>query len=154
MLCLFLSSCIHFKIGNSKTVKSADMEWVAPAPPFLLFAHSDFDRSWQSNKTGNVIALFSDCSSKSDRPLDLAITDVAKGFDRLQKTDQETLFYNGREAVSASLQGFIDGINVTMELIVFNKNKCFYRVSYSGVTNRINDERSYFEKFKQDFKAP
>lgn len=150
----FCLGCIHFKLGDSSPLRASNTEYKEPTKPFILFKDSDADKSWQSNVTGNVIALFSDCSKSSDKPLNLAINEVAKGFDRLETNKQKTFFYNGREAVYGEFRGHIDGIKVSMETLVFNKNKCFFQLSYSGVSNQFDKEKPFFDQFQQDFKAP
>lgn len=150
----FHLSCIHLKFGDSAPVKASNIEFQEPIRPFLLFKDTEADKSWQSNQTGNVIALFSDCSKNSDKPLNLAILEISKGFDRIEDKQQSTLFYNGREAVYGIFRGYIDGIKVSMESLVFNKNQCFYQLTYSGITNQFAKEKNVFEQFKKDFVAP
>lgn len=152
--CLFQVGCIHLKFGDSTPQKAANTEYKEPSRPFILFKDTDADKSWQSNQTGNVIALFSDCSKSSDKPLNLAISETSKGFDRLEENTQKVIFYNGREAIYGHFKGHIDGIKVSMESLVFNKNQCFYQLTYSGVSNQFEKEKNHFEQFKKDFVAP
>lgn len=149
-----LSGCIHFNVGVPSPLKAANLDYHEPQKPFILFKDTDADKSWQSNVTGNVIALFTDCSVTSDRPLTMAIAEISKGFDRIDNTKQNTVFYNGREAIVAEFKGHIDGIKVSMESLVFNKNKCFYQLTFSGLSNQFERERPNFEDFKKEFKAP
>lgn len=151
---LFNASCISLKLGDNSPLKATNTDFEEPAKPFILFKDSEADKSWQSNQTGNIIALFSDCSKKSDRPLNIAINEIAKGFDRIEVQDQKTIFYNGREAIYGEFKGRIDGIKVSMESLIFNKNQCFYQLTYSGVANQFEREKAHFEQFKKDFKAP
>ncbi len=154
LLLSFQVSCIHLKFGDSAPLKASDIEFKEPPKPFILFKDSDADKSWQSNLTGNVIALYSDCSKSSDKPLNLAFSEIGKGFDRLEVSTQKVIFYNGREAIYGQFRGHIDGIKVSMESLVFNKNKCFYQLSYSGVSSQFEKEKKHFEQFQKDFNAP
>ena len=142
------------KFGDVTPLKASNVDFEEPSRPFMLFKESEADKSWQSSQTGNVIALFSDCSKKADRPLNLAISEISKGFDRLESNTQKVIFYNGREAVYGHFKGYIDGIKVSLESLVFNKNQCFYQLTYSGVANQFEKELKHFEQFKKDFKAP
>ncbi len=151
---LFQTGCIHFTVGDSTPQKASDFQYTEPSSPFVSMKKSDADLSWQSKKTGNIIALFSDCSKTSDKPLQLAFNDLLKSFDRLDNHKEETVFYNHREALQVELNGVIDGIAVFMNSILFNKNQCFYQISYSGLTQEKLSEASLFEKFKMEFKAP
>lgn len=148
------AGCVSLKFGETAPVHATNIEYQEPGRPFIVFKDSEADKSWQSNQTGNVIALFSDCSKNSDKPLNIAVTEMAKGFDRLELNKQNMLHYNGREAVYSQFLGYIDGIKVSMEGLVFNKNQCFYQLTYSGVSNQFEKEKKYFEQFKKDFKAP
>lgn len=149
-----LTSCIHFKIGDSEPQKALDISFKEPSSPFIPTENIDADRVWQSKTTGNMIAIISNCSKNSDKPLSLAYQEIAKGFDRLESDKQESLFFNGREALRGSFQGTIDGIAVSMETLQFNKNQCFYQLTYSGVTQNFKNELQHFEQFIQEFKAP
>lgn len=151
---LSVAGCIHLNLGESSPLKASNLEYIEPSRPFILFKDTDADKSWQSNVTGNVIALFSDCSRNSDRPLNQAIGEISKGFDRLETSKQNVIFFNGREAIYGEFKGHIDGIKVSMESLVFNKNKCFYQLTFSGVSNQLDREKNIFEQFKKDFKAP
>lgn len=151
---LSLASCIHFKIGDSEPQKALDISFKDPSSPFKPTENIDTDRAWQSKNTGNMIAIISNCSKNSDKPLGLAYQEIAKGFDRLEADKQQSLFFNGREALRGSFQGTIDGIEVSMETLQFNKNQCFYQLTYSGVTKNFKNELQNFEQFIQEFKAP
>lgn len=151
---LQLLGCIHLNLSAPSPLKANDLEFKEPKKPFILFKDTEFDKSWQSNTTGNVIALFTDCTANSDRPLTKSILELAKGFDRIESTKQSTIFFNGRESIQGEFKGHIDGIKVSMEGIVFNKNKCFYQLTYSGVSNQFEKDRVVFEEFKKDFRAP
>lgn len=153
-LILFSTGCIHFLVGDSSPQKANDLVFEIPSKPFTSLKSDDADHSWQSKDTGNIIAFYSDCSKSSDKPLSLAINEILKGFDRIEEQNQASLFYNNREAMKISLTGYIDGIAVAMESLVFNKNQCFYQISFSGVSNQFQKELVVFEKFKEGFKAP
>ena len=149
-----VSGCISIKLDDSGPLKASGLSFSSPSRPFILYKDMDADKSWQSNLTGNVIALFSDCSRSSDRPLNQAIDEIAKGFDRIENKKNNLLFYNGREAIYGEFKGYIDGIKVSMESLVFNKNKCFYQLTYSGVSSQFDKEKAFFEEFKKGFRAP
>lgn len=149
-----LSRCIHFKIGDSEPQKALDIAFKNPPSPFIPTENIDADRVWQSKSSGNMIAIISNCSKNSDKPLYLAYQEIAKGFDRLESDKQESLFFNGREALRGSFQGTIDGIAVSMETLLFNKNQCFYQLTYSGVTQNFKNELQHFEQFIKEFRAP
>jgi hypothetical protein len=147
-------NCINLKLGDATPQRAADIEFIEPKGPYVLFKDTEADKSWQSNQTGNVIAMFSDCSKGSDKALTLALKEISKGFDRLEENSSKTFFYNGREALYGHFRGHIDGIKVSMESLVFNKNKCFYQLSFSGVTTQYDREKEFFEKFVKEFRAP
>jgi len=146
--------CIHFKLGESEPQKSLNISFKEPLSPFVISKNTDADQAWESNKTGNIIAITSNCSKNSDKSLNFAFQEIAKGFDRVDSSNQTSLFFNGREALRGSVSGTIDGISVSMETLQFNKNQCFYQLTYSGVSKNFESEQHYFEQFLKDFKAP
>jgi len=147
-------SCIHFNIGNSEPEKAKDIDYKSPPSPYERIKNSDTDYAWQSRKTGNMIAISSNCSKNSDKSLQQAFQDVSKGFDRTEDIKQEPFFYNGREALRGIVKGSIDGIAATIDVVLLNKNQCFYQLTYSGVSNQFSEEKNIFENFIKDFKAP
>lgn len=155
---LFISlntiGCIHFSIGEPTPQKASNVIFNDPLFPFEIMKKSEADQSWQSTKTGNIISLFSDCSKTSDKSLSLAFNELLKSFDKIEHQKRETTFYNNRESLSVELVGFIDGIEVFMASTLFNKNQCFYQLSYSGLANEKQTEISFYETFLKDFKAP
>lgn len=151
---LTLSGCIHFKIGDSHPQKASDIFYIDPPVPFVLAKNMNADMAWQSTTTGNMIAVISNCSKNSDQSLSYAFLEISKGFDRLDSSQQELFFFNGRQALKGQLRGTIDGIAVSMESLQFNKNQCFYQLTYSGLAQHFESEQNYFEQFKKEFKAP
>lgn len=149
-----LTSCISFKLGDSEPQKALDISFKEPSSPFVPTKNSDADQAWQSKSTGNIIAIISNCSKNSDKSLSIAYHEIAKGFDRLDSDKQESIFFNGREALRGSFQGTIDGIAVSMETLQYNKNQCFYQLTYSGISQNFKNELQHFEQFMKEFKAP
>lgn len=153
-LILPLMSCISFKLGDAEPQKAINIAFKEPSSPFALTKNSEADQAWQSKSTGNIIAIISKCSKNSDKPLNIAYQEIAKGFDRVDSDKQESIFFNGREALRGSFQGTIDGIAMSMETLQFNKNQCFYQLTYSGLSQNFKNELPHFEQFIKEFKAP
>jgi len=153
ILSLLLGSCVSVQLPGGKVTPAKGVEYTDPSSPFKDFKASNADKAWISEKTGNTISYLSECGGSNEPSLQQiesdslsAITDVT--------VDSHELMFNGRAARQSVSRGKIDGVPVKMELLVFKKNGCNYTLSYGGVEKQFETEQKYFEKFKENFKAP
>ena len=143
-------------LGGSDEVveKSTNYKFQEPPAPFKRYEGSAADRAWQSEKTGNTIAIHSMCQKYDDVKLDLLADNILAGVDNLNILQREKLKFDGREAERILADGKTDGIPVSVDILVLKKNNCTYDLVYAGRKSNFQRESSYFADFIKRFTAP
>ncbi|PIS10958.1 MAG: hypothetical protein COT73_06520 [Bdellovibrio sp. CG10_big_fil_rev_8_21_14_0_10_47_8] len=115
---------------------------------------SGADISWQNPKSGNTIAIISECSEMKDPALSDLENDAAQAFSaaKVVQTTKET--FSDREALRSQIQGTVDGIAVKMDILTFKKNSCNYSVTFMGRLRLFDLDHSAFEQFLKGFSVP
>ena len=152
---LFSSACITVRLGKDADGKHAEgVHYVEPASPFQKDPRDEVDAAWKNPKNGNVISFLSDCSDKSDPPLDQVVQGTLSGLNNLHMDSQESPTVQGRAARRALASGTVDGVPSMIDLLVFKRNMCIYILSYVGVKKSFPENRAQFEQFLSGFVAP
>lgn len=147
------ASCVSVNLPTTTGKKADGVAATAPGAPFRELA-SSADKAWISDKTGNTISFISECGSKADPSLQQLRDESMNALVNPKISGEKTFSYNGREALEATGSGTVDGVAVTLRLVLLKKNGCQYTLSYGGVSNGFETETSYFTKFVEGFKAP
>lgn len=147
------TSCVSVNLPTTTGKKADGVAATAPAAPFHDMA-SSADKAWISEKTGNTISYISECGSKADPSLQQLRDESMNALVNAKISDEKTFAYNGREALEATGSGTVDGVAVTLRLVVLKKNGCQYTLSYGGVSKGFEAETSHFKNFVEGFKAP
>ena len=152
LILFFLTACVSVNIGKSKTIKSDQMQFQSPNKIFEKITTSEFDLAWRNQKTGNTIAVLSECGHSNNYNLNQLTTSALSALNNLKLIEEKELIYNDRAAIETMATGWIDGISVKMKTIVLQKNACDYTVSYLGVEKNFDQNLSDFNSFLSDFK--
>lgn len=147
-------SCVSVQLPPAKGTKSDNVKFETPQTPFVEIKSENADRAWLSQSTANTISYLSDCNNSQDPSLDQLMAESVSVLSKLKITNEEKIIYNAREAAKASVQGEVDGVPVHMDILIFKKNSCNYSLLYSGVINKVSEEKLQFENFLRSFKAP
>lgn len=150
----FTIGCVSIQMPPNKGIKATEIEFVAPAEPFTEIKSESMDRAWLSSKTANTISFISDCNNPSDPSLEQIQNETWAVMTKLNVVDSKNFIYNGREAISTTAIGEVDGVPVQMQVLVFKKNNCSYTLNYGGVSKYFDSEIEYFNSFIKKFKAP
>lgn len=153
-ICFCMSACVSVNVGTGKTSKASDVDFTEPSASFRNVKVADTDEAWQSSTTGNSISYISECGPSSDLSLEAIQQDSLSGLNNRDILDSKEVDYNGRAALRTLASGKTDGIDVKVDLMIFKKNGCSYTLSYIGVANEFESERSVFNKFLEGFRAP
>jgi hypothetical protein len=150
---LAMGACVSVKIPSGTGTQAKDVKYADPADPFKEIKVMTGDRTWLSEKTGNTISFISDCNGSADPSLQQLAGESLAVLDKLKVLNTQNFNFNGREALRTQAQGEVDGVMVKTELVVFKKNGCNFTLSYGGVAKTFENEKSYFDKFIENFKA-
>ncbi len=151
---IFISGCVSVQLPGAVAKKATGIIYVEPTKPFESIKSDGADKVWLSKKTANTIAYLTECESPNDPGLKQLESEYLNALGKLEITKSETSTFNGRESLSTSANGEIDGINVQVKLLIFKKNNCNYTLSYSGVKKKFDSELKYFDQFVESFKVP
>lgn len=64
------------------------------------------------------------------------------------------VLFNGRQGLMIFSEGFVDGVPIKMQVLVFKRNACNYTLTYAGVAKNFSQEVSHFEQFLKSFTTP
>ncbi len=149
------SGCAILGVGeDDAAVKSFSYKSNAPEKPFQKINMSTADAVWQSDKTGNTIAVNSLCRKYQEVSLEHLKENILSGIDDLKIEQSQTTTFDGRDAERVTVSGKTDGIPVSVSVLTYKKNGCTYDLAYIARANNFDKEVSYFEKFLTGFHVP
>ncbi len=155
LACTFvgLVGCVSVNVGPQKPEIAKHVGISEPKAPFKKTKIEGFDRSWKSDSTGNSLGYISECNA-SDASLNQLELDALSVLQtsRVQKTQE--LEFNGRGARESWVEGTVDGVKISMVILVFKKNGCQYTLSMVGPQSKFAQEVSAFQEFKAGFVVP
>lgn len=137
--------CVSVELPQSKVIPSKSLKFVAPAQPFLELTIADVQFAWKSTSTANIITLQSDCSPEGDMTLESMEAEAKSAFDRASTVTTKDFFFLERRARRTSVEGDMDGVRLAMEIFVFKKDGCRYKITFSG--RSTPSEMAIFDKF-------
>jgi hypothetical protein len=152
-LLLPLTACVSVNLGPSGHEKAKDYKFEKPAKPFGEIETENADLAWQSSKTGNTIALISECS-KADPTLESIRDEILSAITDVKTLQSTELNYNRRKALRTIAQGNVDGVGIQIETLVFKKNECQFSLSYVGRDTLFTNEKQSFDRFTESFVVP
>lgn len=147
------TGCISVKLpGQQDVVRSSAVK--------VSFNQTDYeklnvkwaDQAWKHKKTGAVISYLSSCDA--DPQLESLFQEAFSAFDQFEIKDQRELTFNKRRALEGSANGMIDGVPVTLEILVFKKDDCYYTLSHSVQPTDFVTSHEDFKSFKNNFQVP
>ncbi len=109
--------------------------------------------AWQNQKSGNTIAVLSECSETHDPTLSDLEEDMSQALTEPKITKTEALTFEGREALRSIIEGKVDGVPVKVDVLTFKKNSCSYTLTYMGRSQGFDKDHQAFENFLKGFKV-
>lgn len=153
-LMLIVSACVSVDFKPKAPRKSEDYRVTEPAKPFEKMKSDQADHAWQNPKTGNTIAVLSECSESRDPSLSSLEGETIQALHNLKILKTEELTFSSREARRSLVEGTMDGIAVKMDVFTFKKNSCSYTLTRVGRAKSFDKDQSAFEKFLKGFQVP
>lgn len=149
-----LSGCVSVELGSNKTQKAVGVKLSAPTAPFQKSTGDNVDAIWRNAGNANAISFISDCGDTSDPSLQSIEQGVLSGLYPYSYQSQKDLQFEGRAARRIQVEGQVDGVKSTVELLIFKRNSCIYILSYVGLAQHHSENQQQFEDFIQGFHAP
>jgi hypothetical protein len=148
------TACVSVNVKPA-TPKHADhLAYTAPPAPFAeQDSNGSADKVWQSQKTGNTIAVLSECKTEDTR-LEYLEKDTINAMTDPKVEATSRFTYNEREAIQTTATGLMDGIGIEMKVVTFKKNGCDFVLTYVGRSTSFARELDAFDDFLKGFKAP
>jgi len=151
---LFNVGCVSVNIKPKTLKHSTEYKYQAPASIFQKLENDQTDLAWQNQKSGNTIAVLSECSDVRDPSLADLEAETSQALNEPQVLKTQNLNFEDREALRSLIEGKLDGISVKMDVLTFKKNSCSYTLTYMGRSQGFEKDLATFESFIQGFKVP
>lgn len=142
-----IQGCALLGSDDDTPTKSKSIRFQAPESPFQKLSVSSADAVWQSSKTGNTISMNSTCQKYENLPLDTLRENILAGIEDLKIQQKQEIQFNQRKAQRVSASGSMDGVPVSIDLLVMNKDSCTYDFTFIGRKKSQEKEAQIFEKF-------
>ncbi|MFB1483655.1 hypothetical protein [Corallococcus sp. RDP092CA] len=95
--------------------------------------------------TGRVIATNATCRDHDDPSLQVLTKHLLMGFTERQDLGQRTFTLDGREALRSRYVARLDGVPVSLELVVLKKDNCVFDFSYVAPVGTADARMADFE---------
>ncbi|RKH66035.1 hypothetical protein [Corallococcus aberystwythensis] len=103
--------------------------------------------------TGRVIATNSTCKDHDDPSLQVLTKHLLMGFTERQDLGQRSFTLDGREALRSRYVAKLDGVPISLELVVLKKDNCVFDFSYVAPVGTADARMADFESLFQGFSA-
>ncbi|AFE07744.1 hypothetical protein COCOR_07794 [Corallococcus coralloides DSM 2259] len=103
--------------------------------------------------TGRIIATNATCRDHDDPSLQVLTKHLLMGFTERQDLGQRTFTLDDREALRSRYVAKLDGVPVSLELVVVKKDNCVFDFSYIAPVGAADARMADFESLFQGFRA-
>ncbi len=152
--CLFLVSCVSVSLQKNTPVPAKHVVYQAPSSPFEEIPFPPSDKTWISRTNSNTISFLSDCQKNYDPSLEQMQADSISVLEEKHSAKTTPVTFNGRQGLMIVSEGFVDGVPIKMQVLVFKRNACNYTLTYAGVAKNFAQEIAHFEQFLKSFTTP
>lgn len=153
-LCFAVMGCVSVNLKPKAPLHSTEYKYQAPDASFRKLDNEQTDLAWQNEKSGNTIAVLSECSETRDPSLQDLEAEMTQVLNDHKVIQSQPLTFEEREALRSLIEGKVDGISVSVDVLTFKKNSCSYTLTYMGRSQGFEKERKVFENFLKGFKVP
>ncbi len=108
--------------------------------------------SWYNSDHDATISTDVFCErSVDDRPLSVVAGQIAGAIEDRRVTDNGEFMLDGRGALRQTVNGMVDGVALTMDLVVLKKNNCAFDFVTIAPSDRVAAVTPVFEDFFNAF---
>lgn len=122
-----------------------------PRTPWRVVAFEDNDLAWAS-PSGHVLAINATCTGHEDPQLEVLTNHLVFGFTEREWQSKTKMQLDGRDALRSKVKAKLDGVPVSLELVVLKKNGCVHDISYVSPLGREAQHQAEFEALVAGFK--
>ncbi len=115
---------------------------------------NDASLAFRDDANGASVLLNARCLSADDRTPLVALTNhLLIGATEREYLGQETVPFDGREALHTKLKAKWDGVPMGIDVFVLSKDGCVYDFVYLGPPERLEQGAPAFESFARGFRT-
>lgn len=152
IIVLFITACVSVTLKTEPTKPAEGIAYQQPADPFENAGDKKYP-SWIQKKTGNVISIFSECSSQ-DVSLSQLQNDALAALDEAKIVREEKIKFENHDALKTWIEGKTNGIDSKLLVVNFKKSNCGYTISYGGRNKSFNKDLPAFDQFIASLRIP
>lgn len=149
----FLCACVSVKLPSTNSARATEYDFEEPKSPFKKLKTENADHAWQSELTGNTIAVLTECNSRSNRSLQSLESESINAVNNPKIMETVSIDFNERQALQSTVEGSVDGVPVRLYILSFQKNSCNFTLTLMGRSSSTSKETSAFENFKREFRV-
>lgn len=150
---VFISGCVSVKLSQEQLAKAKHINYTPPSKPFKTFETHSADKAWKNKQTGSSISYLSSCNEPGEPDLNTIKNNTLSGISDLKILNEKHITFNKREALHVQSTGFLDGIKIHLNLIIFKKNRCNYTLTFISLEQFYETDIKYFNAFVENFEA-
>lgn len=152
-----LAGCHHRATFEESVLRKSDVEYrVGPLSSDIWErkGFNDNDLAFvERGDTGRVIAANSTCKDHDDPPLPILTKHLLMGFTERQDLGQQTFTLDGREALRSRYVAKLDGVPVSLDLVVLKKDNCVFDFSYIAPVGTADARMADFDGLVAGFRS-
>lgn len=111
----------------------------------------DNDLAWVSDQ-GHVIAINATCTGHEDPQLDVLMNHLVIGFTDRQWLSKTKFQLDGREALRSLVRAKLDGVPISLDLVVLKKNGCVHDFTYASPSGQEHAHQAEFDALIAGFR--
>jgi hypothetical protein len=142
MLLLAAASCAAPRVAQ----RSASQGW--------RLVHRDDESVSYHHTGGGTMAASTSCDDADDVPLTVLTNHILIGVEARREHSRVPLVIAGRAALRTRVDGTVDGVGVTLDLVVLKKDGCTYDLVLVTAPAAYAQRRPDFERFIAAFTPP
>ena len=139
-------SCISNILKEKAPTFSKEVKLTAPTKPFESQSTSVYP-SWKSSKTGNVIAIVSECEQSATTTLQQMHILLEDSLSEVKLVKEEAVNIHDKPAFYKAVTGVIDGFAIEIRSFSFKRKSCTYLSSLSGKKDNLEADMDAFKQF-------
>jgi hypothetical protein len=156
LLALLLCACAHTDHLHDGVLEKGDVSvHIGPVPAEWRPVHVDgADLAYRDEAREGSTLFDVRCGARDDdAPLSVLTEHLIMGTTEREYDSQETIPFDGREALHTLLRAKLDGVPMQYDIYVMKKNGCVYDLVYVAPPERFAQGAPAFEAFARGLHA-
>ncbi|HTQ45579.1 MAG TPA: hypothetical protein VMI75_22625 [Polyangiaceae bacterium] len=156
LVCLVLCACGHTEALHDGMLEKGDTRiHLGPVPPEWRPIHVEgADVAYRDEARQGSTLFDVRCGARDDdAPLSVLTEHLIMGTTQREYDSQETVPFDGREALHTLMRAKLDGVPMQYDIFVMKKNGCVYDLVYVAPPDRFSQGAPAFEAFARGLHA-